>query len=159
MTWKAMSIEQLFDVLEFWDGLPWPLDRTEAFQRATELGWVVDSADGMLHNPVNAFTLPAVQVVIVESPEQVASVSFWVSDVLQDPTPADTDRLSDDFATMVKKGRQRWGRPRLKRVKTDQLATWDLASGARLTLARSDQDITADYYTPFYAGVLRELGE
>lgn len=159
MTWKAMTAEHLVDVIRFWDATPWPLTRVEAYQRAAALGWTVRAADGMLENPVDAFSFPTVQVSVVKDPERVATVSFWASDVVRDPSEDDVSRLNDDFTAAVRAGGAHWGEPQLGGGRDRSSAQWELESGARVILTRSTDDITVSYDTPDYAEILRELGE
>ena len=45
------------------------------------------------------------------------------------------------------------------KVAGGQAAVWDFEKGGRVTLLRSSRSVIADFTTPQYAEVLRELGE
>jgi len=155
MTWKAMAAEQACDVLDFWLQASWPLTRDEVVGLAGELGWTADS-EGTLSNPADGLSQPAVRAVD-DLNGDFASMNFWLTDVIKDPSAEDEAFLNDRYTLFVREGKKRWGSPKLGRDALPS-ATWH-TGGARITIGRSRRAVTAEFITPQYAVVLQKLGE
>lgn len=157
MTWKAIGAERVGDLLEFWINAAWPMTRAEMGALAVaELGWTVDAEDD-LANPVDGLSQPAV-LTSVTPDGQLATLSLWVSDVVKDPGADAVAFLDDQFALVVREGGRRWGKPRLWSDRY-RSAEWELAGGGRVSVSRLRSSVSVEFTTPFYAHVLRELGE
>lgn len=152
-----MSVDDAINTLEFWNRSPWPMPERQVKERASELGWVV-GPDGLLVNGVDALTFPSVMVLAPEA-EQATSVSFWLTDVIEDPTDEDAARLNDLYTLLIRRGRELWGRGKSLRRKGYPYIQWEPDTGARITVMLSKHDISATIDTPYYAQVLRDLGE
>lgn len=158
MSWKAMSATEACDLIDFWNDAPWPMTTAETNQHAAALGWTVEDED-FLVNEVSGLSLTDVDTSTLPSGE-LASLNFRTTDVIREVTPAASDFLNDQFTLIVREGTGRWGKPRLERTKTGgQSAVWELAAGGRATVVRTPSGVIADYTTPQYARVLRDLGE
>lgn len=157
MTWKAMDAARVGELLEFWINAPWPLTRAETGALATsELGWAVD-AEGEVTNPVDGLSQPA--VLTSATPDgQLATLSFWVSDVVKDPGADAVAFLDDQFTVVVREGERRWGKPKLRSGR-NRGAQWELPGGGRVNASRLRSSVSVEFTTPSYAQVLRKLGE
>ncbi|MFT4009561.1 MAG: DUF6301 family protein [Nocardioidaceae bacterium] len=157
MTWKAMDPPRACDLLEFWINATWPMTRAEVGALAVaELGWTID-AEGSLGNPVDGLSQPGVRTGVTPD-GHLATLSFWVSDVVNDPSADAVAFLDDQFTLVVREGQRRWGKPKLRSGR-NRSAQWDLPGGGRVSVARLSSSVTATFTTPSYAQVLRKLGE
>ncbi|MFT4220401.1 MAG: DUF6301 family protein [Microbacterium sp.] len=157
MTWKAMDPARACDLLEFWINAAWPLTRAEVGALAVaELGWTI-GAEGTLSNPVDALSQPAVLTSVIPD-GQLATLKFWVSDVVKDPGAEAVAFLDDQFALVVREGQRRWGKPKLLPGR-HRSAQWDLSGGGRARASRLSSSVSVEFTTPSYAQVLRKLGE
>ena len=159
MTWKAMKPERVGDLLQFWIDAHWPMTRAETDAlAAAELDWIVD-AEGDVTNPIDGLSQQAV-LTSVTPDGQLATLSFWVSDVVKDPGADAITFLDDQFTLAVREGERRWGKPKLRsRRNGNASAQWDLSGGGRVGVSRLRSSVTVEVTTPQYARVLRQLGE
>lgn len=119
-----MTPVEVWAVIDFWAGLPWPMSRAEAQQRAVDsLGWTIEVEDGLgyLANP--KITPPDVSMSGIET---VSSVRFLIADTVAEETPESRAFLGDLFTLTVREGAARLGRPSIRRVRGDTHAAWDL---------------------------------
>lgn len=156
MTWKAMSAERACDLVDFWAAVAWPQTPEQVQQLGTRVGWAPDE-DEMMDNRTDGLSEPAVPIASMPSGE-TASFSFWVTDVVRDPSPQGTDFLDDTYALLVREGTRRWGRATLS-DSAGPTAQWDLDAGPRVVASRGKRSVTLEFTTPQYAQVLRALGE
>lgn len=157
MTWKAISAARVGALLEFWINAAWPMTRAEAGAlAASELGWVV-AGEGEVSNPVDGLSQPAV-LTSVTPDGKLATLSFWVSDVVKDPGADAVAFLDDQFALVVREGERRWGKPKLRSGR-NRSAGWELPAGGRVSASRQRSSVSVEFTTPSYAQVLRKLGE
>jgi hypothetical protein len=121
-----MTPAEVWETIDFWAGLPWPLPRTEAQQRAVDgLGWTIEVEDGLgyLMNP--AFTPPEVSMSGIDT---VKHVHFRITDTVAEESPASRAFLGDLFTLTVREGAARLGRPSIRRDRRSTHATWDAVS-------------------------------
>lgn len=156
MTWKAMTAERACDVVDFWASVEWPQTAEQVQQRGTEVGWTPDD-DEMMQNRTDDLVEPSVAIITLPSGE-VASFSFWVTDVVRESSEGATSFLDDHYALLVREGRSRWGRAELSNGQ-ESSAQWTLSDGARVVATRGSQSVFVDFTTPQYAAVLQDLGE
>ncbi|MET9229927.1 DUF6301 family protein [Lentzea sp. NPDC003310] len=160
MTWKAMTPVEACDLLEFWEDAPWPLTRDQAQQRAFDgLGWTIEVEDGVPHlmNTVSGFTVPDVST--IGSRGDLSYLRFDVADLIREITPASRRFLGDAFALLVREAETRWGTPALRDFAESSSATWDTASGARISFTLGKRGLRAMFETPQGVELDRRAGE
>ena len=145
MDHNAMSVAEVWETVDFWVGVPWPVSRADAQRRAVErLGWVIEVEDGLgyLANPV--FTPPAVSMSGIDT---VSSVRFPVADAVAEETPGTRAFLGDLFTLAVREGVARLGRPAIRRDRGHTDATWEVGA-ALVTLTLSSRSVVVRFRTP-----------
>ena len=158
MTWKAMPAAKACDLIDFWSQAPWPMTTAQTNEHAAALGWTIVDED-FLVNEVSGLSNTDVDTSTMPSGE-LAALNFGTTDLIRDGGAEATAFLSDHFTLLVREATERWGKPRTERTKAGgQAAVWDFEQGGRVTLLRSSRSVIADFTTPQYAEVLRELGE
>lgn len=118
-----MTPVEVWDIVDFWAGLPWPLSRADAQQRAVDhLGWVIEVEDGLgyLTNP--GITPPEVSMSGIDT---VSFVRFPIADKVDKETPQTRAHLGDLFTLTVREGAFRFGRPAIRRDRGATHATWE----------------------------------
>jgi hypothetical protein len=142
---SAMSPAEVWETVDFWAGIPWPVPRADAQRMAVErLGWVIEVEDGLgyLVNPT--FTPPAVSMSGIDS---VASVRFRIADAVAEETPTTRALLGDLFTLTVREGATRLGRPSIRRDRGHTDATWELGP-AQVTITLSARSVMVRFLTP-----------
>ncbi len=158
MTWKAMTAAEACDVADFWIAAAWPMTLPQTIDRAAGLGWTVEDED-FLVNEVSGLSMPDVDTATLPSGE-LSTLTYRTTDVIRNVTEESTAFLNDQFTVLVREGTQRWGRPKLARLKNNtQQARWEIPSGARVSARCSAMAVLVEFTTPQYARVLRDLGE
>ncbi|PPK63677.1 DUF6301 family protein [Actinokineospora auranticolor] len=145
MDQSVMSPAQVWETLDFWAGLPWPLSRADAQRRAVDRpGWAIEVEDGLgyLVNP--ALTPPAVSMPGIDT---VSSVRFRITDAVTKETPASRAFLGDLFTLVVRQGADRLGRPSIRRDRGHTDATWETGP-AQITVTLSSRSVMVRFRTP-----------
>ncbi|MBM7774014.1 hypothetical protein JOD54_004218 [Actinokineospora baliensis] len=140
-----MSVAEVWEIVDFWASLPWPVSRVDAQQRAVEqLGWVVEVEDGLgfLVNP--RFRPPEVSMSGIDS---VASVRFRITDAVAKETAASRAFLGDLFTLVVREGTARLGRASIRRDRGQTDATWEMGA-AQVTITLSSRAVAVRFRTP-----------
>ncbi|MGM1059022.1 DUF6301 family protein [Saccharothrix sp. Mg75] len=140
-----MSPTEVWETVDFWAGIPWPVSRADAQRRAVDrLGWVIEVEDGLgyLVNP--AFTPPGVSMSGIDT---VSSVRFRITDVVAEETPATRAFLGDLFTLAVREGAARLGRPSLRRDRGCTDATWEVET-AQVTITLLSRSVAVRFLTP-----------
>lgn len=148
-SWKAMSPAEVCDLMDFWAAQPWPLSPDEVHRAAVErLGWTVEVEDGTsyLMNTASGLTVPDVST--VGSRGELSHLSLRTSDVVRPVTAASTAFLGDTFTLLVRAREVAWGAPTMRRREDSTSATWDLASGARVSFTCAVRSLSAMFETP-----------
>ena len=160
VTWKAMSPAEVCDLMDFWAAADWPLCEDEVQSLAVErFGWTIEVEDGVsyLMNTVSGFTIPDVSTIGSKGP--LSYINLRLSDVIRRITPESTEFLGDNFALMVREGQQRWGNPTMRKPDGAESASWNLHSGARITLNCNPKSLSAMFQTPQGVELDRKLGD
>ncbi|WP_185751188.1 DUF6301 family protein [Arthrobacter sp. 31Y] len=147
--WKAMPPAEVCDLMDFWAAVAWPLTHEEVQRLAVErFGWSIEVEDGTryLMNHVSGFTIPDVST--IGSKGDLSYITLRISDVIRQITPESTEFLGDNFALVVCEGRQRWGSPHIRKVQGGESASWNLPSGARITVNLNPKSLSAMFHTP-----------
>ncbi|ROP41750.1 DUF6301 family protein [Saccharothrix texasensis] len=142
---SAMSPAEVWETVDFWAGVPWPVSRAEAQRRAVDrLGWAIDVQEGLgyLVNP--AFTPPEVSMSGIDA---VSSVRFRIADEVTEGTPATRAFLGDLFTLVVREGTARLGRPSIRRDRGCTDATWEMGP-ARVTASLWSRCAAVRFTTP-----------
>ncbi|GAA2442936.1 DUF6301 family protein [Agromyces soli] len=156
--WKAMTPSEACDVMGFWADASWPLTRDEVIAVGAErFGWSVEVDRGVsyLMNTVSGFTIPDVST-IGENP--LSYLTLRISDVIREVTPASTSFLGDAFTLAVREGERRWGPAALREVKESRIASWDAASGGRISFSSAPKSLAARFETPQGVALEKRLG-
>jgi len=147
--WKALSPAEVCDLMDFWAAQPWPQTRDEVHRSAVEqLGWTVEVEDRTpyLINTVSGLTVPDVST--IGSRGDLSHLSLRTSDVVRPVTAESTAFLGDTFALQVRAREVAWGAPTMRRREDSTSATWDLASGARVSFTCAARSLSAMFQTP-----------
>ncbi|MEV0676007.1 DUF6301 family protein [Actinosynnema sp. NPDC050436] len=158
MQWKAMTPAEVWEVVEFWAGGPWPVTRDEAQRRAVDrFGWAIEVENGKeyLVNPVSGISPSDVSVV---GHGTVSSVNFWIADLIREESARSRAFLGDTAVLAVREGVTRWGRPSLRRAPARTDATWDLPGGCRVTITLASKSTRVHVHTPQGIRAEREEG-
>ena len=145
MNHSAMSPAEVWETVDFWAGLPWPVSRADAQRMAVErLGWAIEVEEGLgyLVNP--AFTPQAVSMSGIDT---VSSVRFHVADAVTEETPTTRALLGDLFTLAVREGTARLGRPSIRRDRGRTNATWEMGP-AQVAIALSSRSVVVKFLTP-----------
>lgn len=160
--WKTMPAAKACDILNFWASAPWPMSMDETHRYAAQLGWTIEEEDGedFLVDNTGGFTMTDVSTSVMPSGD-MALVSFYLADVIRDITSEATAFLDDHFTLYYREMAARWGVGTQSTLRSGgRIAKWELgADKGRITLLRNAKSITANFDTPQYAKVLRDLGE
>lgn len=144
-----MTAAEACDLVEFWEIAPWPLTRDQVQQLAVEwLGWTIEIDDGVpyLMNTVSAFTVPDVST--IGSRGDLSYLGFDLADTIREVTPESRRFLGDAFALAVREGESRWGAPAMRDFKGTSSASWDTASGGRISFSLALRGLGAMFQTP-----------
>lgn len=147
--WKAMTPSELCDLMDFWAAQPWPLSTDEVQRSAVEhLGWTTEVEEGTsyLLNTRSGLSVPDVST--IGSRGGLSHLSLRTSDVIRPVTPESTAFLGDSFALLVRAREAGWGAPTMRRREDLMSATWDLASGARVSFTCATRGLSAMFQTP-----------
>ncbi|GAB2755842.1 DUF6301 family protein [Amycolatopsis magusensis] len=145
VNYAAMSPAEVWETVDFWAGVPWPMSRADAQQMAVDrLGWAIEVEEGLgyLVNP--AFTPPGVSMSGIDT---VSSVRFRIADMVAEETPATRAFLGDLFTLTVREGAARLGRPSLRRDRGHTDATWEMGS-AQVTATLASRSVMVRFRTP-----------
>jgi hypothetical protein len=82
-------------------------------------------------------------------------ISLRISDVIRQITPESTEFLGDNFALLVREGQQRWGKAAMRTSDGADSASWNLPSGARITVNLNPKSLSAMFHTPQGVGLDR----
>ncbi|MFJ7214960.1 DUF6301 family protein [Amycolatopsis sp. NPDC098790] len=159
MSWKAMTPVEVCDLMEFWEVAPWPLTREQVHQLAVEwFGWTIEVEDGVsyLMNTVSGFTFA--DVMTIGSKGDLSYVKLDVSDTIREVTAASRRFLGDAFALVVREAETRWGAPAMRDFEGTSSATWDTASGARISFDNALKGLGAKFETPQGVELDRKAG-
>jgi len=140
-----MTPAEVWEIVDFWAGLPWPMSRADAQRRAVDrLGWTIEVEDGLgyLTNP--DITPPEVSMSGIDT---VSFVRFPIADKVEEETPETRAYLGDLFTLTVREGAARLGRPSIRRVRGQTDATWDLGP-ARVSVTLSRWLVALRFLTP-----------
>ncbi|MFC5286605.1 DUF6301 family protein [Actinokineospora guangxiensis] len=140
-----MSPAEVWQTVDFWAAIPWPVSRADAQRMAVErLGWAIEVEDGLgfLVNP--AFSPPAVSMSGIDT---VSSVRFRIADAVAGETQATRALLGDLFTMTVREGASRLGRPSLRRDRGHTDATWEMGQ-AEVTVTLSARSVAVRFLTP-----------
>lgn len=140
-----MSPAEVWETVDFWAGVPWPVSRADAQRMAVDrLGWAIEVEDGLgyLVNP--AFTPPAVSMSGIDT---VSFVRFRIADAVTEETPATRAFLGDLFTLAVREGTARLGRPSTRRDRGHTDTTWDMGP-AQVTITLSSRSVMVRFLTP-----------
>ncbi|MBN6037762.1 DUF6301 family protein [Amycolatopsis sp. 195334CR] len=141
----AMTPAEVWETIDFWAGMPWPVSRADAQQRAVDrFGWVIKVEEGLGYLVSPAFTPPAVAMAGIDT---VKSVRFPLTDAVKEETPATRAFLGDLFTLVVREGTARLGRPSLRRDRGSTYATWEMGS-AQVTVTLSSRSVMGQFRTP-----------
>jgi hypothetical protein len=155
-TWKAMPPAEVCDLMDFWGAAAWPLTQEQVQRLAVErFGWSIEVEDGTpyLMNHVSGFTIPDVST--IGSKGDLSYISLRISDVIRQITPESTEFLGDNFALLVREGQQRWGKAAMRTSDGADSASWNLPSGARITVNLNPKSLSAMFHTPQGVGLDR----
>ena len=140
-----MTPTGVWEIVDFWAGLPWPLARAEAQRRAVDrLGWTIEVEDGRGYLFNHDITPPEVSMSGIDT---VAFVRFVIGDKVEEETPETRAYLGDLFTLTVREGTARFDRPSIRRVRGQTDATWDLGP-ARVVVSHSRRLVAAKFFTP-----------
>lgn len=118
-----MTPAETWSVVDFWAGLPWPLSRADAQQRAVDrLGWTIEVENGLGYLYNRKLMPPEVSMGGIET---VSFVRFPIADQVTEETPETRAYLGDLFTLTVRAGAARSGRPAIRRDHGGTHATWD----------------------------------
>ena len=147
------------DLMDFWEAASWPLTRDEVQQQAVEwLGWTIEVENGTsyLMNRESGFTVP--DVMTIGSRGDLSYVKFHVADTIREVTPASRAFLGDAFTLVVREGETRWGAPVMRDFEGTTSATWDTASGGRISFSLGQRGLSAMFETPQGVELDRKVG-
>lgn len=160
-SWKALTPAQACDWTEFWMNKPWPIDKKQIAKYAEQLGWTAEEEDDDIYltDAVSGFSIPDVMTTSMPSGE-VASIDFYVADVIRDVSDESIDFLSDQYTLIYREAEARWGAGKQSATESHgSSAVWDWEGKGRVTLSKSDRSVSINFDTPQFASVLRDLGE
>lgn len=141
----AMTPAEVWEIIDFWAGLPWPLSRVDAQQRAVDrLGWTIEVEDGRGYLFNHDITPSEVSMSGIDT---VKFVRFVIADKVEEETPETRAYLGDLFTLTVREGAARLGRPSIRRVRGQTDATWDLGP-ARISVTLYRWLAAAKFFTP-----------
>lgn len=144
-----MTPVEACDLVEFWESEPWPLTRDQVQQRAVEwFGWTIEVEKGVsyLMNTVSGFTVADVST--IGSRGDLSYIKLNVADTIREVSVESRRFLGDTFALMVREAETRWGTPSMRDFEGTSSATWDTASGARISFNHALKSLSARFDTP-----------
>ncbi|RDI24455.1 hypothetical protein DFR72_10935 [Lentzea flaviverrucosa] len=154
-----MTPAEACDLVDFWDAAPWPLTRDQAQQLAVDgLGWTTEVEDGVsyLMNTVSGFTVPDVST--IGSRGDLSYLSLDLADTIREVTRESRRFLGDAFALVVREAEIRWGTPVMRDSEQTTSATWDTASGGRISFRLAPRSLSAMFETPQGVELDRKTG-
>lgn len=143
-----MTPVEVWEIVDFWAGVPWPVTRAEAHLLAIDrFGWEVEVENGReyLVNSVAGLTPPDVSTVDAET---LMSLDFWIADMIREESAQSRALLGDLFTLTVREGVSRHGRPSLERVRSGTDATWSLAGNCQVTVSLATKSTRVEFHTP-----------
>ncbi len=161
-TWRALDAGRVCDIMTVWEAAPWPMSRTETLEYGVNtFGWEVgtDEDREFLRNTDDNVPDDYVSIIAGEE-DPTGQIYFRVTDTIREITDESLTWLRDQLTLLIREGTTRWGKPKLITLKSgNRVAKWDLPGGARVAFSETQRSVSADFYTPDYADVLRQLGE
>lgn len=155
-----MTPVEACDLMDFWEIASWPLTRDQVQQLAVEwLGWTIEVENGVsyLMNTESGFTTP--DVMTIGSKGDLSYLRFDVADKIREVTSASRRFLGDAFTLVVREGEARWGTPVLRDFERSTSATWDTASGGRISFSLALKSLGAMFETPQGVELDRKAGD
>lgn len=154
-----MAPAEACDLMDFWEAASWPLTRDEVQQQAVEwFGWTVEVENGTpyLMNRDSGFTVP--DVMTIGSRGDLSYLKFHVADTIREVTPASRAFLGDAFTLIVREGGVRWGAPVMRDFERTTSASWNTASGGRISFNLRQKSASAMFETPQGVELDRKAG-
>ena len=155
---KSIPPDELIHIIQHWINQDWPLTEEQAKQACRDLGWT-ENEDGDFDTPYD-FKINYVFLTIDKEVNSLAQLEFRVSDVLLEETEERKILMNDIFARYTSSFKKVWGKPKMRRRKDYQRASWlHLPNGGRFDLTNGVSSLSCYIYSPEYAEVERYLSE
>lgn len=155
---KSVPHDEFIRVIEFWVNQNWPMTKIEASEACRVLGWL-ESENGTFRTPY-AFKVDRVFLCADLETGQVSRVDFRLSDVMIVDSVERNIVLNDLFAGYVALLKPEFGKPKLRKDKVYQRASWSgLHNSCRVDVSKGETSLSCYIYSPEYAEVERYLGE
>ena len=155
---KSIPPDELIHIIQHWINQDWPLTEEQAKQVCRNLGWI-ENEDGSFKTPYS-FKVNRIFMAIDRGINRLSLFYFRVSDVLLEETRQKDVFMNDIFACYTSSFKEIWGKPKMKRTKDYQKASWsNVDKDCRIDLTKGKTSLSCYIYSPEYAEVERYLSE
>ena len=138
--------------------LVWPIAMEDEPAVVQQLGWtVVPGTEGRYLTAETGWQLTRSTADVSSGRvEQLTSITFRVTDIVEEQGTGTSEALDDAFAEIVAGVQQVLGDP-ASRFRKPPTVTWEPASGGSIVIVRSDAAISVNAYSAKYTKARRTL--
>ncbi|MDO5094170.1 MAG: DUF6301 family protein [Propionibacteriaceae bacterium] len=155
MSWKALSVERVVELVQYWINQDWPLTPEKVPGVMAALGW--EKAEDGLYEADLPLNMPCLMETGDDPVHGLNSVSWNVTDVVLQDLVERNAFMNDAYAGYVKAFGKLWGKPKRLRRKEFVASQWDVPDGCRVKMMNDHSSVSVYINSPSYAQVLRNL--
>ena len=156
MSWSALSIERVVELVQYWINQDWPLTPDKVPAAMAGVGWRMGE-----NGRWEASSIPLYQqnlsAVAGYTEKGLDSISWNAADVVLEESAERDAFMNDAFVGFVKALGGVLGKPKRMRSKLAVTSRWDVSNGCRVEVMNDGSSVTVYIESPRYAQVLRNL--
>ena len=147
-TLRTAKPDEVAEVLRRIAGLSWPIPMDDEPAVVEQLGWtVVPGTEGRYLQADTGWGLNRSSADFASGRiEQLTSITFRVTDIIDEPDAASDDFPADAFADVVAAALRVLGEPS-ERSRRPPTVTWLTAGGGSIAISHSDAAVTVNAYS------------
>lgn len=158
--WRTAAPEQLARVCAVFADLAWPIHSTAVPGLVTHLGWqVVSDPDDRFMEADTGWDLSMSLADVACDNGELTTVSFPITDVIDEATIGGADFLNDSFVQALRTISDSFGRADEVTSGTKMYARWDMSNRGLIVLSGLSRSVGINVSSAEWAEVSRRTGE
>ena len=153
MSWSALSIERVVELVQYWINQDWPLTPDKVPGVMAALGW--EKSEDALYEANFPLNMPDLSVSSSRQEYGLNTISWNVTDVVLEGSVERDGFMNDAYTGYVKEFGDLWGKPKRLRRKEFVASQWDVSNGCRVKVMNHYSVVGVYIYSPSYGQVLR----